>query len=73
MSERSARSGHIKRRLVRGQPLTGKLLELALECIGEGVRPPGDELFSELSRKFRAGIPLDSYELSMMFDLVLMT
>lgn len=38
----SARFGHIKRRLVREEPLTGKHLELALDIVGDGNT--GDKL-----------------------------
>lgn len=72
MNATSARCGHVKRRLARREPLTGLLLQFALDAIGDGVREPGDELFDGMAEKLRAGTPLDEYELHIMLDVVLL-
>ena len=70
MNATSARCGHVKRRLVRGERLTGKLLEFALDIFdGE---PSCNELFSEIASKLRSGTTLDDYELHIVCDVVLL-
>ena len=76
----SARKGHVKRRLSRNQPLTGELLEFAIDIVmphPEAMKRFEDEgskdkqtLFNlEIARKLRAGEPLNDYESSMMLDI----
>lgn len=66
----SARFGHIKRRLAREEPLTGKHLELALDIVGDGGT--GDELIDGISHKLQTGQKLDAYELHLMIDVFLL-
>ncbi len=66
----SARYGHIKRRLLRGEPLSRDLLELALDLVGDGGS--GDKLTDGIANKLIAGKPLDDYELHIMVDVLLL-
>jgi hypothetical protein len=61
----SAQCGHVKRRLLNKEPLTGELLELALSVIP-------DPASGELGRKLKAGQPLGDYELHLMVDMYLL-
>ncbi len=59
----SAKCGHVKRRLVRGERLTGKVLEFAVSVVGEG---------SDIASKLRSGQALSDYELHLMVDVYLL-
>lgn len=67
---KGANYGHVKRRLINKEPLTGKTLELALEL----VEVYGDDEFAKLLRnignKIKAGQPLGDYELHIMIDMI---
>jgi len=67
MNATSAKCGHIKRRLRQGLPLTGKVLEFALEIVGEG-----DEFSNEIARKLKAGAKLGDYESHILMDVWLL-
>jgi len=58
----SARCGHVKRRLVRGEPIAGKLLEFALDTISDEA----------ISAKLQAGERLSEYELHLVVDVYLL-
>lgn len=58
----SAKCGHVKRRLLRDEPLTGELLEFALDL----VRDDG------IAAKLQAGQKLNPYELHLMVDVFLL-
>lgn len=66
---KSARYGHVKRRLRRNVRLTGGLLELALEAIGADNGRTGDALRDGIASKLVAGDRLDEYELHVMVDV----
>lgn len=68
---RSAKCGHVKRRLRRNERLTGELLRLALETIGAENGPTGDALRDGIASKLVAGGRLDGYELHLMVDVFL--
>jgi hypothetical protein len=59
----SARCGHVTRRLARKEPLTGKVLEFALEVVGDS---------DEIGAKLKAGEQLTDYELHLMLDVYLL-
>lgn len=63
LKSNSARCGHVKRRLLRNERLTGKTLEFALSVVGED---------SDLADKLRSGQQLSDYELHWMVDVVLL-
>lgn len=69
---KNASIGHVKRCLLKKEPLTGKTLELALSF----VDAEGDDDFSQFLRKIgekmKAGQPLDDYELHIMVDMILL-
>ena len=69
----SARCGHVNRRLLSGERLTGKVLELALEVVGE---PHGQDGLSamgrEIANKLKLGHTLTDYELHIMVDVLLL-
>lgn len=65
----SARCGHITRRLNANQPLTGKLLELALNIIDE-MNHRGAEV-DAIREKIRTGAQLTDYESHIMIDAIL--
>lgn len=69
---RGASYGHVKRRLLNNEPLTGKTLELALELVNVN----GDDEYSRFVRnigvKMSAGQPLSEYEIHIMVDVLLL-
>lgn len=67
--EIGAKCGHVKRRLLRNEPLTGKVLEFALEVLGD---VSGDKYLSEVPGKLKAGQPLSEYECHLMVDVILL-
>jgi len=58
----SARCGHVKRRLLKGERLTGDLLEFAIGYIG----------INEIVEKLKAGEKLSDYELHLVIDVFLL-
>lgn len=66
----SARIGHIKRRLLRDEVLTGKHLELALEILGNGNS--GQDQIDQIAHKLEAGKKLEAYELHIVVDVILL-
>ena len=58
----SARCGHVKRRLARGESIKGKLLQFALDTISD----------DRIAAKLIAGEKLDDYELHLMLDVYLL-
>jgi hypothetical protein len=71
MNATSAKCGHVKRRLLRNEPLTGKVLEFAISVIAESAMAGGDDLLRRVAYKLRAGEQLDDYELHIMIDVLL--
>lgn len=63
-----AKCGHVKRRLNKGEPLEGKVLEFALSIIGE----TNNEFLNGIAEKLKAGINLDDYEQHIMVDVLLL-
>lgn len=59
---RGARLGHIKRRLKCDEPLTGELLELALNCTGH----------PDIAEKLKAGEILSDYEYHIFVEVELL-
>lgn len=57
-----ARCGHVKRRLERGEPLSGKTLKLALEYAQD----------DEVARKLIAGEELSEYEYHVLVEVRLL-
>lgn len=57
----STKCGHVKRRLRRNEPLTGKVLEFALSVADR-----------DIADKLKAGQPLSDYELHLMLDVYLL-
>lgn len=53
MNNISEKCGHVKRQLNAGQPLHGKVLEFALEVVGNGGT--GDALLDGIAKKLAAG------------------
>ena len=72
MNSISAKCGHVKRRLLRNEPLRGKVLQFALELVGDGTDSSDDDLLGRIGRKLRSGETLDSYETHFMVDVVLL-
>ena len=66
----SARLGHVKRRLLRDEPLTGDLLELALDVVGDGYS--GSAQIDEIANKLMSGQKLGAYELHLLVDVFLL-
>ncbi len=58
MGSVNAKCGHVKRRLNKGEPLTGKTLEFALSVIGE-PRGPDKKMFYGMAYKLKTGQQLD--------------
>jgi len=70
MRSKSASYGHVKRRLLRDERLTGKVLESALSIVGQGGT--GDSLRDGIATKLIAGQQLDDYEKHIMIDVLLL-
>lgn len=71
---RNARCGHIKRKLIRNERLTGDLLKFALKIV-EPVESGSSELdifCKNIATKLKHGMPLDDYEFHMMVDVWLL-
>ncbi len=66
----SARLGHVKRRLIRDEPLAGDHLKLALDVVGDGNT--GDRLIDGIANKLKTGQKLDAYELHLVVDVFLL-
>lgn len=58
----SARCGHVKRLLSRGERLTGDLLTFVLDM----------DIDDQIARKLQAGEKLSDYELHLMLDVYLL-
>lgn len=58
----SARCGHVKRVLAKGERLTGDLLTFVLDM----------DIDDEIARKLQAGERLNDYELHLMLDVYLL-
>lgn len=68
MKSISAMCGHVKRRLNKNEPLEGKVLEFALDLIGD----TDVELLIGIAEKLKAGGKLDDYEHHIMVDVILL-
>ncbi|WP_460139653.1 hypothetical protein [Pseudomonas sp. S2_E01] len=68
MKSISAKCGHVKRRLNQNEPLEGKVLEFALDIVGE----TGDDFLNGIAEKLKAGEKLDDYEHHFMVDVLLL-
>lgn len=62
MNSISARCGHVKRRLRRGEPLEGKTLEFALSTLEREENAPSDAFWDGIVAKLKAGEKLGDYE-----------
>lgn len=71
---RNARCGHIKRKLFRNERLTGELLKLALDVVGDPVEGKDEESMfrKNIATKLKHGMPLEEYELHCMVDMWLL-
>jgi hypothetical protein len=72
---RGASYGHVKRRILANEPLTGKTLELALDLVTPETQREGDKLTefcNGIAKKLQTGHPLDDYERHMMVDVFLL-
>lgn len=67
----SARCGHVKRRILAGEPLTGKTLAFALELLESQTGFSDDEFLKEMSMKLGKGLPLTEYEEHILVDVLL--
>lgn len=65
---RSAKLGHIKRRLLADEPLTGETLELALSLVNGSP----ETAYQSIAEKLKAGAPLNDYECHLMVDVRLL-
>ncbi|HYX09525.1 MAG TPA: hypothetical protein VE912_22535 [Bacteroidales bacterium] len=62
---------HIDRKLYSEEPLTGKLLETALEVIEEGKKGFSDENFLDnITNKLVSGHSLNEYEYHILIDVL---
>ena len=68
----SARCGHIKRKLSRDEPLTGKTLDFALSVIATSRQGRNDESLDEIAKKLMKGTPLTEYENHIVVDVILL-
>ncbi|WP_223434842.1 MULTISPECIES: hypothetical protein [unclassified Pseudomonas] len=68
MKSISAMCGHVKRRLNQNEPLEGKVLEFALDIVGE----TDNDFLNGIAEKLKAGEKLDDYEHHIMVDVILL-
>jgi hypothetical protein len=66
-----ARCSHVTRRIVRGEPLTGKVLETALDAIDFARRGKADEFLETIAGKLNEGKELNDYESHFMREAIL--
>lgn len=71
---RNARCGHIKRKLLRNEPLKGELLKLALDILGDPVEGKDKESMfrKNIATKLKHGMPLEEYECHCVVDMWLL-
>lgn len=65
---RSARYGHIQRRILQDEPLSKPLLALALEKLDQNR-----EMEKKIAEKLRKSIALDEYEKHVMVEGILLS
>jgi hypothetical protein len=63
--------GHVKRRLLKNEPLKGKTLELALELVDVHGTDKTSQAIRKIGDKLRTGQQLDEYESHLMIDVLL--
>jgi hypothetical protein len=71
----STKCGHVRRRLNRGEPLEGSLLEFALSIVEPDVGSPKSDfgdLLNGIAEKLKAGERLSDYEHHIMVDVLLL-
>ena len=69
----NAKCGHVKRRLVRNDPLSGKVLDFALSVIEQSRERTNDTaLLDRISRKLANEEELSDYEAHIMIDVLLL-
>ena len=68
MKSIGAMCGHVKRRLNQNEPLEGKVMEFALDIVGE----TDDDFLNGIAEKLKAGEKLDDYENHIMVDVLLL-
>ena len=66
MKSISAMCGHVKRRLNQNEPLEGKVLEFALDIVGE----TDDDFLNGIAEKLKAGDKHSEYEHHIMVDVI---
>jgi len=73
MNSISAKCGHVKRRLLRGERLTGPVLDFALSILpAEDDGSKAAALLVGIAQKLKAGTALTDYECHVMVDSVLL-
>lgn len=64
--------GHVKRRLNAGKPLDGKILEFALETLGNQCDSSEHGFIDGIAEKLKAGEELSEYEQHFFVDVILL-
>ena len=72
MNEVGNKCAQVKRQLNAGEPLTGDLLNFALELVPDAGGDKYDEMFASMTRKLKAGEPLGDYEHHLMVAVFLL-
>lgn len=72
MKNESAKCGHVKRRLLRNEPLTGRRLRFALDVLNKDGNSSNEAFLTGISRKLQSGEQLTEYECHFMVDVVLL-
>lgn len=68
----SARCGHVKRRILAGERLTGKTLKFALEVLESQTGFSDQAFLLNIAEKLKKGSQLDDYEEHIMVDVILL-
>ncbi len=74
MSEYTRRVAWVKRKLNAGEPITGELLDFALDLVPDpGPNPSkSEEVWVSIAKKIKTGEKLGDYELHLMVDMILL-
>lgn len=68
----SAKCGHVKRQLRRGERLTGDLLKFALDTLPEDASHAGNGPLVRIREKLVSGHHLDEYEYHLFVEVILL-
>ena len=69
MKDINAKCSQVKRKLLKDEPLTGDLLEFALDLLGTEEHKKNHPVFQNISDQLKSGKPLGEYESHIMLHV----